>query len=117
MEPLGVGIDVIELSRFREARFFDRVAEYVLRDMELKEMDESRDRVQYLASRFAAKEAVIKAFPSPLTYQDFRIDKKASKPVVAFVDPRYGKYHVLLSISHSFQHVVSCANVFERTDV
>jgi holo-[acyl-carrier protein] synthase len=63
---LGIGIDVVELSRVRRiwerygARFADRVLGPAERSLV------PRDAVQYLASRFASKEAAAKALGTGL---------------------------------------------------
>lgn len=105
MTILGTGIDIVELARVREARFRERVAEYILTEEEIREMHASRDAVQYLASRFAAKEAVIKASPTTLTYQDIVISKQGEKPCA---QTRNGGTF-FLSISHSFTYAVANA--------
>lgn len=95
------GMDIVELSRFKKARFFSRIAELVLSPAEQKLMSESRDGVQYLASRFAAKEAVIKAVPEPISWQDFEIIKDGLKPKVVAINPVIIPYKFSLSLTHS----------------
>ncbi len=106
---IGSGIDIIEIKRFREARFPSRLAEYFLLAEEIDEMNSSRDTAQYMASRFAAKEAIIKSFPSPLGYKDFRIAKNADKPCVIFAETGLDDYCFFLSISHSFEYATAWA--------
>lgn len=109
MEMVGSGIDIVEIHRFREARHPARLAEYFLLPLEIVEMHSSRDATQYIASRFAAKEAVIKSFPGVLSYKDFRIAKKNDKPCVIFTKPGLEDYSFFLSISHSFEHAAAWA--------
>ncbi|MCC8194554.1 MAG: holo-ACP synthase [Deltaproteobacteria bacterium] len=61
---LGLGIDVVEISRVARAweRFEDRFARRILHPDELAWFMRLRSaKIQYLASRFAAKEAAVKA--------------------------------------------------------
>lgn len=58
---LGVGLDIVELSRIRRAwaRFGTRFVEKILHPDEIASLREPV--VPYLAARFAAKEAAVKA--------------------------------------------------------
>jgi holo-[acyl-carrier protein] synthase len=59
----GIGTDILELSRVEHvyARFGDRFAERLLLDEEQALFTKSRNKVRFLAMRFAAKEAIAKA--------------------------------------------------------
>ncbi len=107
----GIGVDIVEFADVRKARFLARVAEFILSGGEQSEFRASADRVQFLASRMAAKEAVIKAFPHPISFQDFEVRKNAEKPVIYFFDSSHRAYRVLVSISHSQEHAVGMASV------
>lgn len=60
---LGVGIDMVEISRIEAgiARYGRRFAERVLSPAEIREYDSSPRQAQFVARRFAAKEALVKA--------------------------------------------------------
>jgi holo-[acyl-carrier protein] synthase len=59
----GVGTDLLEVARVERVwnRFGERFASRVLLDAELELFAESPNRVRFLAMRFAAKEAIVKA--------------------------------------------------------
>ncbi len=59
----GVGIDVVEVRRIEAslARFGRRLAEKILSAEECPEYDRSLRKARFLARRFAAKEALVKA--------------------------------------------------------
>lgn len=59
----GVGTDLLEVARVERVwnRFGERFATRVLLDEELELYAESANRVRFLAMRFAAKEAIVKA--------------------------------------------------------
>lgn len=60
---LGVGIDLVDIGRMRRniSRFGHRLAERILSESELDGYFRSPRRANYLAKRFAAKEAFSKA--------------------------------------------------------
>src|SRR5512134_3177025 len=59
----GIGTDILELRRIEEAleRFGERFAQRMLMPEELAMLPRSRNAARFLAMRFAAKEAVVKA--------------------------------------------------------
>mgnify|MGYP001582917855 CR=1 FL=1 len=59
----GIGIDIVELDRFRRAmaRGGKRFLERIYTSGELSGARPRKDRLQYFAARFAAKEAILKA--------------------------------------------------------
>lgn len=108
---VGIGLDVTELDRItlayeRRAKFADRV----LTEKELslfKELKNSR-QMEFLAGRYAAKEAFSKAYGTgigKLSFQDMEIlpDEKG-KPVVTR-SPFEG--NVWVSISHSSNTIIA----------
>lgn len=107
----GIGIDIVRTERIRAARYFDRVAEYILLEEELTWMRESRDAIEYLASRLAVKEAVIKAFPSRLSYHDVVVEKDGLRPRARVCGPGVEKYQVHVSLSHEVDYTVACATI------
>lgn len=111
MEIVGIGSDIVSLKRINDIVDKERFAEYILLPEEYADFAESVDKTQYLASRFAAKEAVIKASPQELTYHDFLITKDGKKPIVSFLAGRPISSQVFLSIAHEFDYAVAFAVV------
>ena len=107
--PLGVGVDIIELKRFKSIRFLSRIAELFLTKGEWREFSSHADPVAYVASRFALKEAVIKAYPGKLTYRDFEIIKIGEKPHVNFLISPSAISRMFVSLSHSTDYVAGFA--------
>lgn len=110
----GIGVDIVEYEQVRRARFLDRVAEFAFSANERKQMSESSDAVQFFASRFAAKEAVVKAFPEELSYQDFEIIKEGAKPAVHFLKHAKHTCRTAVSISHSQHFAIGFAIAYEQ---
>ena len=59
----GIGTDIVELSRVKGVygRFGDHFARRILMDEEMTLYRRARDKVRFLAMRFAGKEATVKA--------------------------------------------------------
>lgn len=59
----GIGVDMVEIRRIEDgiARFGERLARRILTDAELAVYQASSRPAIYLAKRFAAKEALVKA--------------------------------------------------------
>ena len=90
----GVGTDVVEIDRIRSAleRFGERFARRILCESELKRFRSHRLPANYLAKRFAAKEAFTKALGTgihaPANWHGVWVRNLPSgKPVLEFSDP------------------------------
>jgi holo-[acyl-carrier protein] synthase len=59
----GIGVDVLEAQRMRDsyARFGARLRDRLLLPLERRQFERSRNPERFLAMRFAAKEAIVKA--------------------------------------------------------
>jgi len=59
----GVGTDLVEVARIERAykRWGDRFIDHLLMPPEREEFERSKRKVRYLAMRFSAKEALVKA--------------------------------------------------------
>ena len=102
LKIVGIGIDLVDIEAFRRARFKKRVADYFLTKEERVGLPKGRAMTQFLASRFAAKEAVIKAFPGTLSPLEFSIKKQGPKPQIVFYRAYNNKkYFVQISIAHT----------------
>jgi holo-[acyl-carrier-protein] synthase len=112
---IGIGLDLVNIGDVRAARFKKRLAEYFLTKEEIQKVPAGSKEAQYLASRFALKEAVIKAFPEKLSPFEFRIEKKGSKPTVVFVDSERNKaYEVVASLTHTAEIAAAVALVHAK---
>jgi holo-[acyl-carrier protein] synthase len=117
---IGVGIDIVEIRRIENAvernhNFIDK-----LFNKEEVEYLKSRDfRPEYVAGRFAAKEAVSKALGTGFrgfSFKDIVVDRTTlGKPVVILkgkakmIAQKYGDYKIHLSISHGEDNAIAYA--------
>ena len=119
---LGTGIDIIEVERIRASheKFGKRFTRRILLAAEIEYCLRHKDPAPFLAARFAAKEAVSKAFGTgicaKLGWHDIAVAKHDSgEPYVVLhgkglelLDERGGDL-VHLSISHTAQHATAMA--------
>lgn len=106
----AVGLDIVETKRIAQllAQHDQRFVDRILGPDEQALMVERVDREQFIAGRFAAKEAIIKALAGILEdrppYRQIQVVKDAAgKPVTKFDEPlgrRLSAFRFLLSISH-----------------
>jgi holo-[acyl-carrier protein] synthase len=81
---LGTGIDIIEVRRVRSSleRFGDRFVQRILCPEEIAYCFSHRQPAPFVAARFAAKEAISKAFGTgigaQLSWHDMEVGRKAS---------------------------------------
>lgn len=116
----GIGIDIVELNRIkklieRQRKIIDRVLTLAEKD-DFEILSEKR-RVEFLAGRFAAKEAFSKAVGSGigqnLSFLDIEIRKdEKGKPFI--VRPFSKGVH--LSISHSEQYAIAQVVIEKNTE-
>jgi len=103
-----VGSDIVSVKRIKNAyqKFGIRFAERILTERELKEFEKRKDKLIFLASRFAAKEAVYKANEiSPFSWHRIEILKKDKIPAV-YIDG-IEKKEIKLSLSHEKEFAIA----------
>jgi len=109
----GIGLDIIEIQRIKKAihkndRFIDRILTINERNIYKRFSSENR-KLEFLAGRFAAKEAFAKASQQgigKLSFQHIEIlssDNGAPKMIV----DGYEQEQIFLSITHSKQYAVA----------
>jgi holo-[acyl-carrier protein] synthase len=119
---LGVGIDIIEVERIRASheRFGERFLKRILRPDEIAYCFTHAQPAPFLAARFAAKEAISKAFGTgiggQLGWQDMEVKRKESgEPYVIMhgsgqdLLTKRGARLVHLSLSHTAAHAAAVA--------
>lgn len=107
---VGIGIDIVELERIAHSMKNDRFIERLLteREQTLAKTYETPRRVEFVAGRFAAKEAYAKAVGTGiargLSWRQIEIlPDDTGRPHVSAPYP--GRIHI--SISHSEQYAVA----------
>ena len=123
---LGIGVDIIEVARVASSfeRFGDRFVNRILHPDEIAYCLSHKHPGPFLAARFAAKEAISKAFGTgigaQLGWQDLEIRRKESgEPYVVLhgkgkklFQSRRAK-RLLVSLSHTVNYAAATA-ILER---
>ena len=119
---LGVGIDIIEVARIQASfeKFGDRFLNRILHPNEVSYCLSHKVPGPFLAARFAAKEAISKAFGTgigaQLAWHDMEVGRKESgEPFVilhekgrALLQGRHAQ-RILISLSHTQVHATAIA--------
>lgn len=119
----GVGIDIVEIDRIRcvVERWGDSFLDRVFTESELAYARLRKNLYHHLAARFAAKEAVGKAlntgWSGVFRWADIEVvNEPSGQPKVVLhgeVAELLAGRHIVLSLSHSTQHVIATA-IIER---
>ena len=96
---IGTGVDIVDINRVNE-----RIAKRILGTTEVREFERKKHKKQYIAGRFAAKEAFFKALGTGLKESSFQdvefITNSLGKPVVLLHRDFPGFNYAHVSISH-----------------
>jgi holo-[acyl-carrier protein] synthase len=120
MSIVGIGVDFIEVSRIQHSldRFGERFLHRVFTDGEIEYSMSMKFPARHLAARFAAKEAVSKAFGTgigkAMGWRDIDVRKKASgEPFLVFeggaqkMSILRGVAQPLITLSHTDHHAMA----------
>jgi holo-[acyl-carrier protein] synthase len=113
----AVGIDIVEIEAIKD-KYSDRFVKRILSTQELERFNtitNLKRKLEYLAGRFAAKEAyskVYKRFEDPLHFTDVSVlnDEHGAPYIVSTYRPQD---RILVSISHSNNYVVAIVTLEE----
>jgi holo-[acyl-carrier protein] synthase len=119
----AVGIDIVEIKRIEkdlekyDERFIDRILGNKERDI----YDKRSDKIQFLAGRFAAKEAVIKCLAGILTdrppYAELQIlNNDSGQPIFEYdvnLKTKLENLNFHISISHERKYATAVAVLTE----
>jgi holo-[acyl-carrier protein] synthase len=116
----GTGVDIVEVFRMREAidKWGDNFLGKIFTAREIKYSTSKRFSCQHFAARFAAKEAVVKAFgeprKNPIKWTEIEVlNDSEGKPVIQFHNDALKLKNkkkidrVILSMSHSKNYAVA----------
>ncbi len=95
---MEIGVDIVDHSRVNL-----KIAKKILTKKELEQFNKiqnTNSKIEYLASRFAAKEAIIKATNKKYSFLDIEVLRTKDKPIVNIENLK-------LSISHEKNYSVA----------
>ena len=120
MSVIGTGVDLVECARIQNSidRFGDRFLHRVFTNGEIEYSMSMKFPARHLAARFAAKEAVSKAFGTgigkAMGWRDIDIQKKSSgEPFLVLsgsareLAKKRGITAALVTLSHTDHHAVA----------
>ncbi len=115
----SIGLDIVEVARIAAdiEKYGQRFIDRILSDREKALLAERHDQVQFLAGRFAAKEAVVKALrpflddrPAWPMIQILRTEDGAPELVLpSEIENCLGGAKCMLSLSHEKHYAVAVA--------
>lgn len=107
---IGIGIDIVELTRIEKSLDNPKFIKRILTEKEEEEfyLLSANRKIEFLAGRFAAKEAFVKALGTGISkecgWHDIEItNDKRGRPLIQYNGDK--RYH--LSISHSQTYAVA----------
>jgi phosphopantetheine--protein transferase-like protein len=109
-ENLGLGADIIEISRFKRLH---STSPFIKRAFTKREADycfKFKNAASHLAVTFAGKEAVLKAINSKITIPLSKIEILRDSSGVPHVTLGYEiNFKIIISLSHSLKHAIAVA--------
>ena len=121
MSVLGIGIDLVECARIERSieRFGEKFLHRVFTDGEVAYSMSMKFPARHLAARFAAKEAVSKAFGTgigeAMGWRNIDVQKKPSgEPFLVFSGPaqelatQRAVTAAFITLSHTEHHAIAC---------
>ncbi|MBI5214034.1 MAG: holo-ACP synthase [Nitrospirae bacterium] len=120
---IGIGTDIVEISRIKEAveKWGERFLKKIFTDNEIAYCNQKKDPYPHLSARFAAKEAVIKASSSlremHLAFHAIEIlNEPSGKPFIKILNSKpftLNSFIIHLTLTHERNYAVATV-VVER---
>ena len=101
IKNLGIGIDIIEVSRFRKKQYEENKNFYkkIFVKSEINYCLKFKNSAERFAGKFALKEALIKSIDRKIRFSEIETSHLKSKPIVKIKKSRE-KYNFIASLSH-----------------
>ena len=118
LEKFGVGVDIVDVSRFHEKSFEEnkKFYEKIFHPSEIQYCINQKNSSQSFAAKFAIKESVIKCLNKKINFLDIFTDHQNQKPTVKLMND--SSYAFLVSVSHEkfFAVAVVISEIITNTD-
>ena len=100
MEISNVGIDIVDIQRFRKKEYGKNVKFYekIFTDSEIKYCLSFKNNSEHFAGKFAIKEAVKKSIKEKIGFKEIVTEHKNSKPEIIL--KKKLDYRFAVSVSH-----------------
>ena len=109
LENFGIGIDIVDINRFKEVPFKEKITFYekIFDKKEIEYCLQFKDPYPHFAGKFGVKESVIKSVHDKITFQDISSSNSNNRPVVKLTRNMSKKYSFLVSITHEREYAVA----------
>ena len=109
IEKDGIGIDIIDVERFRKKTFKQNIKFYqrIFLESEIKYCLRFKSPYEHFAGKFALKESVIKSIHDKISFLDIKTSNSKYGPIVRLVGEKSKEYSFLCSISHEKKFAVA----------
>ncbi len=103
-----IGIDIVDVDRFRRKKFLDNISFYekIFTDLEIIYCRKFSDPYPHFAGKFALKEAVRKSIREKIVFKKIETFHIDSRPRVR-IDNNDGQYEFITSISHEKKYAIA----------
>ena len=108
IKDLGIGIDIIEVSRFRRKKYEENRNFYkkIFVKSEINYCLKFKNSAERFAGKFAIKEAAIKSIPEKIGLHDIEIVYVNRKPRIRLKNSLRKKYDFIVSVSHEKEFAI-----------
>ena len=108
IENLGVGIDIINVNRFRNMPFEKKSSFYkkIFHDDEINYCLKFKDPYTHFAGKFALKEALIKSIDKKIFPSEIETSHLNSKPII-HISKNPKDYRFIASLSHEHEFAIA----------
>jgi len=107
IENFGVGIDIVEISRFKKLPYKEKESFYkkIFNPIEIEYCLKFHDPYRHFAAKFAIKEALKKSISKDIDFLDIITSYKDKKPIV-MINQKLD-YKFLVSVSHEKSYTIA----------
>ena len=108
-KKIGIGIDIVDISRFRKKKFQKNLNFYrkILSESEIKYCTKFKSPYEHFAAKFAIKESVIKSIPDKTAFLDIQTSHSKYGPTINLLGKKAKKYSFLCSVSHEKKFAIA----------
>ena len=128
MDIIGNGVDIVENNRIKKSLKLKGFLKRVFTKNEISKLKKLKNKINYFAKRFAAKEAFVKAigegFRDNINFNDININNdKKGKPLINISNNikkiikkkfKLKKYKIFLSLSDEKKHSIAYVIINRR---
>jgi holo-[acyl-carrier protein] synthase len=110
IEDKQIGIDIVDIGRFRKKNFVKNESFYkkIFTDLEIRYCRGFSDPYPHFAGKFALKEAVQKSIQENMIFKKIETFHINSRPAIKIEDQEK-KYAIIASISHEKRYAIAIA--------